>query len=422
MTAGASTARSSRSHRECHRPRRRPRRPRDPRNAGCASEPLLNSASSSGWSGPGSPSSPPSSVPCERCSAEETAAGRCGSRLDRLFNARLRPPRSAVLGRIGTRHPDRGTGRVGERGPRPSTRVYLGTRLFAEASERDASAATASAEGGAPVPVPAPAPARRRVAHGWAARDHAPRSTALFQERGPGGGARLDGQGAASGSGDWRGVFADTHRRRGNQTEGAHRTLHPRLSSDRGGPARVHGIRPQAEGFKKAMTELLSNPFVDFVSRVVLPGLSVLAALSTLVVLLFTLRRAGQTLTRSVTPQIECYLRARQSSQVFDFVIANFGLGSAYCVGFKLDADEDDFDAHKVIMKQRGTDTPFSIIEPGGQITNMFGFGPGLLGQDPALKPFRASVTSSRDWFRSEKGCCRGAEGRASENSQRYRG
>ena len=134
------------------------------------------------------------------------------------------------------------------------------------------------------------------------------------------------------------------------------------------------------------MTELLSNPFVDFVSRVVLPGLSVLAALSTLVVLLFTLRRAGQTLTRSVTPQIECYLRARQSSQVFDFVIANFGLGSAYCVGFKLDADEDDFDAHKVIMKQRGTDTPFSIIEPGGQITNMFGFGPGLLGPRPRFE------------------------------------
>ena len=34
------------------------------------------------------------------------------------------------------------------------------------------------------------------------------------------------------------------------------------------------------------MTELLSNPFVDFVSRVALPGLSVLVALATLVVLL----------------------------------------------------------------------------------------------------------------------------------------
>ena len=141
------------------------------------------------------------------------------------------------------------------------------------------------------------------------------------------------------------------------------------------------------------MTELLSNPFVDFVSRVALPGLSVLVALSTLVVLLFTLRRASQTLTRSVTPQIECYLRVRQSSQVFDFVIANFGLGSAYRVGFKLDVDEEDFDAHNVTMKQRATDIPFSVVEPGGQITNMFGFGPALLGKDPALKPFTAIVT-----------------------------
>ena len=138
------------------------------------------------------------------------------------------------------------------------------------------------------------------------------------------------------------------------------------------------------------MTELLSSPFVDFLSRVVLPALSILVALATLV---FTLRWAGRTLTRSVTPQIECYLRVRQSSQVFDFVIANFGLGSAHRVGFQLDVDEEDFDAHNVTMKQRATDIPFSVVEPGGQITNMFGFGPPLLGKDPPLKPFRAIVT-----------------------------
>ena len=59
------------------------------------------------------------------------------------------------------------------------------------------------------------------------------------------------------------------------------------------------------------MIELLSNPFVDFVSRVALPGLSVLVAIVTLVVLRFALRLASRTLTRSVIPQIECYLRAR---------------------------------------------------------------------------------------------------------------
>ena len=89
------------------------------------------------------------------------------------------------------------------------------------------------------------------------------------------------------------------------------------------------------------MIELLSNPFIDFVSRVALPGLSVLVAIVTLVVLWFALRLASRTLTRSVIPQIECYLRARPSSHMLDFVIANFGLGSAYHVGFSLDADEE---------------------------------------------------------------------------------
>ncbi len=138
------------------------------------------------------------------------------------------------------------------------------------------------------------------------------------------------------------------------------------------------------------MTELLSSQAVDFLSGVVLPALSILVALATLV---FTLRWAARTLTRSVTPQIECYLRVRESSQVFDFVIANFGLGSAYRVGFQLEVDEEDFDAHNVAMKQRATDIPFPVVEPSGRITNMFGFGPALLGKDPPLKPFKATVT-----------------------------
>ena len=137
------------------------------------------------------------------------------------------------------------------------------------------------------------------------------------------------------------------------------------------------------------MTELMPSPVVGFLSGVVLPALSILVALAALV---FTLRWTGRTLTRSVTPQIECYLRVRQSSQVFDFVIANFGLGSAYRVGFQLDVDEEDFDAHSVIMKQRATDIPFSVVEPGGEITNMFGTGPALLGGDPPLNPFTATV------------------------------
>ena len=77
----------------------------------------------------------------------------------------------------------------------------------------------------------------------------------------------------------------------------------------------------------------------------------------------------------------------------FDFVIANFGTGSAYNVGFTVHADDEDFKAHHVIMRGRGTtDTPFSIIEPGGRITSVFGSGPGLLGGDnTALKPFKVA-------------------------------
>ena len=151
------------------------------------------------------------------------------------------------------------------------------------------------------------------------------------------------------------------------------------------------------------MTELLSCSSVDFLSGVVLPALSILVAFATLVILVFTLRWSGRTLTRSVTPQIECYLRVRQSSQVFDFVIANFGLGSANRVGFRLDVDEADFDAHNVIMKQRATDIPFSVVEPGGQITNMFGTGPALRGEDSPLKPFTVIVTYEWQPFWSKR-------------------
>ena len=151
------------------------------------------------------------------------------------------------------------------------------------------------------------------------------------------------------------------------------------------------------------MTEILSSQWVDFLSRVALPALSVLAAFATLVVLVFTLRWSARTLKRSVTPQIECYLRVRQSSQVFDFVIANFGLGSAYRVGFRLHVDEKDFDAHSVIMKQRATDIPFSVVEPGGEITNLFGTGPALLGGDPPLNPFTAIVTYEWQPFWSKR-------------------
>ena len=108
---------------------------------------------------------------------------------------------------------------------------------------------------------------------------------------------------------------------------------------------------------------------------------------------------AQQTLKRNATPQIECFLCPRPSSSVFDFVIMNTGSGSAYNVGWKIDADEQDFKAHTF---DPGTplskEVPFSVIEPGGCRTTLFGSGPFLLNtkgsQDRvAIKPFTVTVT-----------------------------
>lgn len=141
------------------------------------------------------------------------------------------------------------------------------------------------------------------------------------------------------------------------------------------------------------MSELLSGWSVCWVTGVLLPFLQVFVALVTLLVLIFTLRWSNRAVTRGVRPQIDCFLRVRPSSHVFDFVIANSGMGSAYGVGFRLDIDEEDFAAHGVYMKQRRTETPFPLIEPSGEITTLFGFGPQLLGQSSTLRPFTVTVT-----------------------------
>ena len=151
------------------------------------------------------------------------------------------------------------------------------------------------------------------------------------------------------------------------------------------------------------MTQLLSSQSTEFISSVVLPLLQVVVAPLTLLVLVFTLRWSGRAITRSVTPQIECYLRLGESDPVFNFVIANFGSGSAYSVSFRLEADEEDFSEHRVFMKQRATEIPFAIIEPGGRIATLFGSGIDLLGSDPALKPFKATVTYEWQPFWSKR-------------------
>ena len=146
---------------------------------------------------------------------------------------------------------------------------------------------------------------------------------------------------------------------------------------------------------------------MDEILQYVTPLLGVLSMLVAWLVLVTSWRA----LTRTVTPQIECYLRPRESSQVFDLVIANYGMGCAYNVNLELQVDEDDFASHHVVMEGwRSTEAPFALIEPGGRITNLFGVGPSLVGGGkPALKPFIATVTYEWQpfWSRRRKTECK---------------
>ena len=125
--------------------------------------------------------------------------------------------------------------------------------------------------------------------------------------------------------------------------------------------------------------------------------------LATLGVLLWGIRISARGLVRSVTPQVECYLRPRPASQVIELVIANYGLGSAHNVSLVLEADEEDFNAHDVWLERRKSTVPFSIIEPGGRIDTMFGVGHQLLGAEQSLRPFEAVVQYQWNPFWSKR-------------------
>ena len=133
------------------------------------------------------------------------------------------------------------------------------------------------------------------------------------------------------------------------------------------------------------MMEFLSNSVVEFLVDVFLP-------VATLALLFIGIRIAHRTLARSVTPQVECFLRPRRASQLIELAIANHGLGSAYNVDITLEVDEENFQEHGVILEWRKTEAPFNIIEPGGRISTIFGIAHDLLGDEPGLKQFTALV------------------------------
>ncbi len=133
------------------------------------------------------------------------------------------------------------------------------------------------------------------------------------------------------------------------------------------------------------MPETQPDTFVNLLTGSILP-------LTTLLVLLLGVWIANRTLMRSVTPQVECFLRPRPASQEFELVLANYGMGSAHNVSLSLEADEADFEANEVFIGTSPTELPFSILEPNGSITTFFGMGHQLLKDEAYLKPFRAEV------------------------------
>ena len=90
-------------------------------------------------------------------------------------------------------------------------------------------------------------------------------------------------------------------------------------------------------------------------------SLGLLTAIVALGIAAWAAWTAQQTLKRNAAPQLECFLRPRPSNTVFDFVIINTGSGSAYNVGWKIDADEQDFKAH--VLNPRHTALKGSTVQ-----------------------------------------------------------
>ena len=124
-----------------------------------------------------------------------------------------------------------------------------------------------------------------------------------------------------------------------------------------------------------------------------MPEPMIFIELATVLLLALTLWSSIRLLELNTRPQIECYLRPRRDSpNVFDLVVANFGRGSAKNLEIELiGVDEADFETHsvQVAWRHRG---PFTLLGPGESITNLFGFAPSLVGGDP-LKPFKARAS-----------------------------
>ena len=129
----------------------------------------------------------------------------------------------------------------------------------------------------------------------------------------------------------------------------------------------------------------------------------VIAVLAAFTVLLTrSLARENQLLRKAGTePNVVAYLRLDPHRAYFvNFVLANVGQGPARDVGFTFQADEGDFENHRVHMRNSSDRTLTTMLPQGERIETFFGTGSALI-KEPKLQPFTVSVR-----FRDLKGKC----------------
>ena len=102
-----------------------------------------------------------------------------------------------------------------------------------------------------------------------------------------------------------------------------------------------------------------------------------------------TLARENRLLRKAGTePKVVAYFTIPPLYRIFwNLVLANVGQGPARNVSFKFDADEGDFEAHDVALRNSVNRTAISFLPQGESICVYFGRGPQLL-KEPRLRPF----------------------------------
>lgn len=122
---------------------------------------------------------------------------------------------------------------------------------------------------------------------------------------------------------------------------------------------------------------------------------TVVIAIATLVTAVLTrsLAKENRLLRKAGTePEIVAFLSTdKRYETMVTFVLANVGQGPAKNVEFAFEADEEDFTAHNVSMRNTTGRKAISFLPQGDRIESFFGAGHELFAE-PILNPFKVIV------------------------------